>query len=86
MCTYYYYYVLTTYLPMSVLLIYRCTYYYYYLFTDARTTHVPIHLLLLCTDVPTTAHRAGRVPEAQPVGQQLEERAAARLPRLGVRS
>ena len=74
--------------------IYRCP---YYVFTDVRTTtttYLPMHvlhtyrfyLLLLCTDVPTTTHRAGRVPEAEPVGQQLEERAAARLPRLRVGS
>ena len=57
--------------------IYRCP---YYVFTDARTTtttYLPMYvlhtyrfyLLLLCTDVPTTTHRAGRMPECSPLGR-----------------
>ena len=62
--------------------IYRCP---YYVFTDARTTtttYLPMYvlhtyrfyLLLLCTDVPTTTHRAGRMPECSPLGRPTNKR------------
>ena len=54
-----------------------------YLFTDVRIIYLPVYLL---PQLLILTYRAGRVPEAEAVGQQLEERAAARLPRLRVGS
>ena len=86
---------------LLLLLIYRCTYYtltdftyYYYvpmylpLLTEPGACPSALlwaDLLINVRSLSILTYRAGRVPEAEPIGKQLEERAAARLLRLRVR-